>query len=64
MAPGSYMESKLDLFIRRTESDLEYIRARVDKLWEFRLMVIGGSMVISTICSFIVSAIYAYLRIH
>lgn len=49
------MEEKFLYFMERTEQDLAHIRKRVDKLWDFRLILIGGSAVVSAIVSFIVA---------
>lgn len=49
-------------FMNRTEQDLNHIRGRVDKLWDFRLLLIGGSIAVSTICSIVVSLVTLYLK--
>lgn len=56
--------NKFQYFMDRTEKDLEHIRNKVDKLWDFRLFLIGGSFVISAICSALVSLASIYFGIH
>jgi hypothetical protein len=45
------MKDKFEYFMERTEKDLDHIRTKVDKLWEFRLMLLGGSAVVSVLFS-------------
>lgn len=54
--------TKYDYFMKRTEQDLDHIRLKVDKLWDLRLMLIGGSFLISGLSSALVSMIYVYLE--
>lgn len=58
------MEEKFEYFMKRTEQDLEHIRSKVDKLWEFRLMLLGGSAVVSILFSGIFHMLLAYLGGH
>jgi hypothetical protein len=44
-------QTKLDYFIERTDEDLKYLRIKVDKLWEFRVFLLGGSAVVSVIAA-------------
>ena len=63
MMPGKLaMEEKFEYFMQRTEKDLEHIRLKVDQLWGFRLMVIGGSLAISTICTIAVNLLLIYVK--
>lgn len=48
---------KFEYFMERTEKDLDYIRGKVDQLWAFRLMIIGGSMVLSTFMTLVMNYI-------
>lgn len=54
-------KTKLDYFIERTEKDLDHIRAKVDKLWEFRLLLLGGSAVVSIIFTGVFNLLLAYM---
>lgn len=56
--------NKYDYFMKRTEEDLDYIKVRLDKLWDFRLLLLGGSFVVSGLCSALVSVAYIYFGVH
>lgn len=51
-------------FMKRTEDDLDYIRLRVDKLWDFRAFMIGGSIVVSTLISVGFSLAFIYFGVR
>ena len=57
-----HTEDKLDFFIRRTEKDLDEIKDKVNRLWEFRMMLFGGSAVISIVLSVSLNVLLIYLR--
>lgn len=46
-------QSKFDYFIERTEKDLADINKKLDKLMEFRWKILGGTMVVSAVISFL-----------
>jgi hypothetical protein len=52
--------SKFEYFMERTEQDLAHIRQRVDTLWDYRLIQLGGALVVSLICSGIVTVLALY----
>lgn len=54
---------KFDYFMERTEQDLNHIRERVDKLWDFKTMVIGAAILCSVVCSGLVNVAFIYLDI-
>lgn len=56
-------DSKLDYFIARTEKDLDEIKGKLDKLWEFRAMIVGGSAVVSVVCSVVFNLLLVYLKV-
>ena len=51
-------DTKLDYFIKRTEKDLDEIKVKLDKLWSFRLMLIGGSTVVTVM----VNVVFLYFE--
>ena len=53
---------KFAYFMERTEKDLDHIKEKVDSLWNFRSMVFGGAVVVSLICSGLVSLVTLYFR--
>jgi hypothetical protein len=55
------MDEKFEYFMKRTEQDLDHIRTRVDKLWDFRLMLLGGSAVVSIISAAIFEIVLALM---
>lgn len=55
-------QNKFEYFMKRTEQDLSHIRAKVDKLWDFRLLLIGASMTVSVVCSAVVSIASIYFK--
>lgn len=57
-------KNAFELFMERTDERLEHIQSRVDKLWEFRAMMIGGSIVVSVICSSVVAVAAIYFGAH
>jgi hypothetical protein len=52
------MEDDFKTFVKE---ELKYIRGRVDKLWDWRMLLIGGSLAIGAIVSTIVSLVFAYI---
>lgn len=55
--------SRFEDFMQRTEKDLDKINQKLDKLWDFRILMIGGSIVISTLSSIVACLAYLYLGI-
>lgn len=55
-------EKILAYFMERTEKDLQYIREKVDKLWDFRLLLIGGSMALGAIGGVVVQLVIVFMR--
>ncbi len=53
---------KFSYFMRRTEQDLNHIRARVDDLWDFKLKMIGIAAGVSGVFSLFVTLLTLYLR--
>lgn len=51
-------EDKLDFFIRRTEKDMDEIKEKLDKLWSFRLLLLGGS----TALSIVVNTVFLWIN--
>ena len=58
------IDDRFEDFMRRTEMDLEKINVKLDKLWDFRLLMIGGSIVISTLTSVGFSLAFIYFGVH
>lgn len=56
--------SKFDYFMKRTEEDLKEIKHKLDVIYDFRLKVVGGSILLSVISSILVSLAYIYFGIH
>lgn len=50
----------VEYFMERTDKDLAEIKSKLEKLTSFRLIVIGGSLTISVICSTLISAAAIY----
>lgn len=48
---------KFEYFMGRTEKDLDYIRDKVDKLWSFRMMLMGGSIAVSAMVSLLINVL-------
>jgi len=57
----SDQDEKFSYFMDRTEKDLDHIREKVDKLWDFRMFLLGGSAVVSAIVTTILEIAFAYL---
>jgi hypothetical protein len=57
------MDPDIRVFIDRTQKDLAYIRAKVDTLWDFRIMVIGGSIAMSALASAVISIAAIYFGV-
>lgn len=59
----SNLIEKFNYFMKRTEDDLKHIRHRVDTLWDFRILMIGGSIVVSTLISAAFSIAFIYFGV-
>jgi hypothetical protein len=57
-------DEKFLYFMERTEKDLEHIRTKVDALWDFKAMIIGGAAVVSIVCSALVSIAFIMFGVH
>lgn len=55
--------AKLEYFRERTERDLGDIRMRLDKLWDFRIFLLGASITVSIVCSCIISVASIYFGV-
>lgn len=49
---------KFEYFMKRTEEDLKEIKDDIKKLVSFRMMLLGGSIVVSTIISTVILIIF------
>jgi hypothetical protein len=56
--------AKLEYFRQRTEKDLDEIKIKLEKLWEFRTILLGGSMVVSSVIAFMVNMAFLYYEAH
>lgn len=56
-------KEKFEYFMERTEQDLRHIRERVDRLWDWRLVMIGGSVSLGGLGGFLVHLLFAYLEL-
>jgi hypothetical protein len=52
---------KFEYFMEQTEKDLDHIKTRLDKLWDFRIMLLGGSILVSAVCSVALSLATVWL---
>lgn len=57
-------KNSFELFMERTDDRLERMDERLDNLLEFKAMVLGGSIVVSVICSSIIAAAGIYFGVH
>lgn len=57
-------EKRFEEFVDRTERDFDDIKTRLDELYGFKLKMVGASIVLSTMCSILVSVVYIYFGIH
>lgn len=55
---------KFDYFIERTEKDLAEIKTKLDKLWGFKMMLLGGSAAVSVLVTILFNALALYLGRH
>lgn len=55
-------KDKFDYFMERTEKDLDEIKVKLEKLWEFRALLLGGTMVLSGLVTFVLNLIFIYLE--
>lgn len=54
------LAGRLEYFRLRTEQDLEGIKLRLDKLWDFRIFLLGASITVSMICSTLITLASIY----
>lgn len=57
-------ERRFEEFAGRVEQDLVEIKKRVNSLWNFKMLVLGASLAISTLSSALISVLYIYFGIH
>lgn len=57
-------EKRFEEFMTRTEEDLKEIRTKVNSLWNFKMLVLGASLAISTLSSALISVLYIYFGVH
>lgn len=55
-------KDKFDYFMERTEKDLDEIKIKLGKLWDFRTLLLGGSMVVSCVVTFVINLMFIYLH--
>ena len=52
--------ARLEYFRERTEQDLALIKSRLEKLWDFRILLLGVSITTSVLCSLAISLASIY----
>lgn len=57
-------KNTFELFMERTDERLAHISHKVDSLWTFRAMLIGGSIAVSVFCSTLISILAVYFELH
>jgi hypothetical protein len=57
-------DKRLEDFMKRTEKDIDHIKAKVDSLYDFRNMILGGAALGSAIISALVSIAFIYFGVH
>ncbi len=55
-------EKRFEKFMETTENDLAEIKGKVQSLWNFKMLLMGASLAISTLSSALVSVIYIYFN--
>lgn len=60
MTTDRQFEKRIEDFMERTERDLDEIKTRVNSLWNFKMLILGASLAISTLSSALISIIYLY----
>jgi len=60
---NSQFEKRFEDFMQRTEEDLDEIKARVNSLWNFKMLILGASLAVSTLSSALISVLYLYYRV-
>lgn len=58
------MHDKLDLFIKMTQDRFDKLDGKIDKLWEFRFLILGGSIVVSALLTTVISAAAIYFGVR
>lgn len=53
-------EKRFEEFMQRTETDLKEIKSRVNSLWNFKMLILGASLAVSTVASALISIAYLY----
>jgi len=61
---NSQFEKRFEEFAERTEKDLADIKVRVNSLWNFKMLILGASLAVSTLSSALISVLYIYYGIH
>lgn len=56
------MDEKFQYFMDETNKKLDKIEIKLDQLWSFRLMLLGGAMTVATLFSLITTLITLKLR--
>lgn len=64
MTVDRQFEKRIEDFMERTENDLEEIKKKVNSLWNFKMLILGASLAISTLSSALISVLYLYFGIH
>ncbi len=57
-----YLDKRLDRIEDKLDEKLSVIEIKVDKLFQFKWQIIGGSIAISTVFSIITTLVLIYLK--
>lgn len=69
--PEKFTQDKFSYFIDRTErdfdelkSDMNVLHEKIDKLWNFRALLMGFSMAISGLTAIIIDIVLVYFEVR
>jgi hypothetical protein len=57
-------EKRFEEFVERTDADLAQIKYQVNSLWNFKMLILGASLAVSTLSSALISVLYIYYGVH
>lgn len=57
-------EGLVKYFIEETNKKFERLEGKVDQILKFKWQIIGGSLVVSVVCSLAISLAYIYFGVH
>ena len=63
MNNSEQFEKRFEDFMQRMEEDLDEIKVRVNSLWNFKMLILGASLAVSTLSSALISVLYIYYKI-